>query len=51
MTIQLIKKTVSYEDGRTEVMKEINFSYTEEMREVSPYEVFSNFLNDFMDES
>uniref|UniRef100_A0A8W8MMW3 Uncharacterized protein n=1 Tax=Magallana gigas TaxID=29159 RepID=A0A8W8MMW3_MAGGI len=38
MTIQLIKKTVSYEDGRTEVMKEINFSYTEEMREVSPYE-------------
>lgn len=51
MTIQLIKKTVSYEDGRTEVVKEINFSYTEEMREVSPYEVFSNFLNDFMDES
>lgn len=34
MTIQLIKKTVSYEDGRTEVVKEINFSYTEEMREV-----------------
>lgn len=51
MTIQLIKKTVSYEDGRTEVVKEINFSYTEEMREVSPYEVLSNFLNDFMDES
>lgn len=51
MTIQLIKKTVSYEDGRTEVVKEINFSYTEEMREVSPYEVFSNFLNDFIDES
>lgn len=51
MTIQLIKKTVSYEDGRTEVVKEINFSYTEEMREVSPYEVFSNFLNDFLDES
>lgn len=51
MTIQLIKKTVSHEDGRTEVVKEINFSYTEEMREVSPYEVFSNFLNDFMDES
>uniref|UniRef100_A0A8W8LPK2 Uncharacterized protein n=1 Tax=Magallana gigas TaxID=29159 RepID=A0A8W8LPK2_MAGGI len=40
MTIQLIKKTVSYEDGRTEVVKEINFSYTEEMREVSPYEFF-----------
>lgn len=51
ITIQLIKKTVSYGDGRTEVIKEINFSYTEKMREVSPLEVFSSFLNDFMDES
>lgn len=51
ITIQLIKKTVSYGDGQTEVIKEINFSYTEEMKEVSPSEVFSNFLNDFMEES
>lgn len=39
-----------YEDGRIEVVKEINFFYIEEMREVFLYEVFLNFLNDFMDE-
>lgn len=51
ITNQLIKKTVSYGDGRTEVIKEINFSYTAKWGKFLHSEVFLNFLNDFMYES